>query len=136
MIKKKGNTTNNIKAFIEGGAVFTLLETSTKKHVAFSTERDPRDLRDIIPVKAKVKGNSFQRIGTIGQEKKFRGAGKFEYEIFKVFWEGLKMSYVQTNIEFWNRCKCYRCGRQLTDPASIALGIGPGCREVIHGTQF
>ena len=136
MIKRKTNTSSNIKTFIEGGAVFTLLETSTKKHAAFSTERDPKDLRDLIPVRAKVKGNSFQRIGTIGQKGYFRGTGKFEFEIFKLFWEGLKMFYVQTNIEFWNPCKCYRCGRLLTDPTSIALGIGPGCKEVIHGTQF
>jgi hypothetical protein len=30
-------------------------------------------------------------------------------------------------MEFWHEGKCCRCGRPLTDPESIAKGIGPVC---------
>jgi len=30
-------------------------------------------------------------------------------------------------IEFWHSGKCSKCGRLLTDPASIARGLGPVC---------
>lgn len=29
--------------------------------------------------------------------------------------------------EFWHEGRCGRCGRKLTDPESIARGIGPDC---------
>ena len=32
--------------------------------------------------------------------------------------------------EFWHEGRCCRCGRALTTPESIRLGIGPKCMEV------
>lgn len=31
--------------------------------------------------------------------------------------------------EFWHAGECARCGRELTDPESIARGLGPICAE-------
>ena len=31
------------------------------------------------------------------------------------------------DVEFWHEGRCARCGRALTDPASIAAGFGPEC---------
>lgn len=31
--------------------------------------------------------------------------------------------------EFWHAGECGRCGRELTDPESIARGLGPVCAE-------
>lgn len=33
-------------------------------------------------------------------------------------------------------CKCYCCGKSLTDPISIQLGIGPICRVTVKTNQF
>ena len=30
-------------------------------------------------------------------------------------------------LEFWHEGRCARCGRALTDPASIEVGFGPEC---------
>ena len=30
-------------------------------------------------------------------------------------------------LEFWHEGRCARCGRALTDPASIEAGFGPEC---------
>ncbi len=32
-------------------------------------------------------------------------------------------------VEFWHEGACAVCGRALTDPESVACGIGPVCRE-------
>lgn len=34
-----------------------------------------------------------------------------------------------TLAEFWHEGRCGRCGRALTEPESIAAGIGPVCRK-------
>ena len=34
---------------------------------------------------------------------------------------------INAQAEFWHEGKCGRCGRPLTDPESIARGIGPIC---------
>lgn len=34
-----------------------------------------------------------------------------------------------TQSEFWHSGRCARCGRLLTDPESIAHGLGPKCAE-------
>lgn len=133
MIKRKTNTIIGALSFIINGAVFTLLDAKTKKHATFTTKWERNDLRDLIPVRIKLKGNSFQKMGTVDEYGKFRPftfvEGTFEHRIFKLFWEGLIKAHVPTHIELWYPCKCTKCGRLLTDPASIALGIGPGCIE-------
>jgi len=34
-------------------------------------------------------------------------------------------------IEFWHKGACARCGRDLTDPQSIKVGMGPICRDKV-----
>lgn len=35
--------------------------------------------------------------------------------------------------EVWHEGRCGRCGRALTDPESIARGLGPECWEILGG---
>lgn len=37
-------------------------------------------------------------------------------------------SFPLDKVEVWHEGRCGRCGRQLTDPESIASGYGPYCR--------
>jgi hypothetical protein len=37
------------------------------------------------------------------------------------------------DIEIWHSGECSRCGRELTDPESIARGLGPVCAEKSYG---
>jgi hypothetical protein len=47
---------------------------------------------------------------------------------FKFFWLWLHNKPELTeNIEFWHSGRCGRCGKKLTVPESIALGLGPEC---------
>ena len=49
------------------------------------------------------------------------------------FLERLKAHERMPDLEFWHAGKCGRCGRQLTDPKSIASGFGPECQAIIGG---
>lgn len=40
----------------------------------------------------------------------------------------LQRNPASTEAEVWHDGTCARCGRQLTDPESIATGLGPVCR--------
>jgi hypothetical protein len=42
-------------------------------------------------------------------------------------------SEVLRQAEIWTSGKCSRCSRRLTDPESIAVGMGPECREKALG---
>lgn len=39
----------------------------------------------------------------------------------------LDQGHMPEALEFWHEGRCCRCGRVLTDPVSIARGIGPEC---------
>lgn len=41
----------------------------------------------------------------------------------------LGQNRVPSTVEFWHAGSCGRCGRELTDPASIETGLGPVCAE-------
>ena len=43
--------------------------------------------------------------------------------------EGENILPVPEGLEVWHEGKCGRCGRKLTVPESIAIGIGPECLE-------
>lgn len=54
-------------------------------------------------------------------------------KVFSYVWRHLEKGDLDECVEVWHEGKCGRCGRQLTDPESISLGIGPVCRGKMIG---
>lgn len=50
-------------------------------------------------------------------------------EIAGWVFRALEAGTLTEQAEFWHEGRCGRCGRLLTDPESIARGIGPVCLE-------
>lgn len=46
---------------------------------------------------------------------------------FEWFYKNLQVSKLGTELEVWHEGRCGRCGRTLTVPESIKLGLGPEC---------
>ena len=44
-------------------------------------------------------------------------------------WVWLWQNITSDKAEVWHSGECGRCGRELTDPESIARGLGPTCAE-------
>jgi Family of unknown function (DUF6011) len=48
-------------------------------------------------------------------------------EAFRWTFARLALGHMPGNVEIWHEGRCGRCGRALTVPESIALGLGPEC---------
>jgi len=47
---------------------------------------------------------------------------------FTWIWSHLTAGKMHPELGVWHEGRCGRCGRRLTDPMSIAMGLGPKCR--------
>lgn len=55
---------------------------------------------------------------------------------FTWLWERIRAGKgLPEQVEFWHAGRCARCSRTLTDPASIARGIGPECLKLTTGLK-
>jgi hypothetical protein len=75
-------------------------------------------------------------IGTIFDRKNFRYSKKstipFQAQSIKAFmWLWRNLDNLPPQIEISHAGKCGRCGRRLTVPESIEMGIGPECLSKI-----
>jgi len=78
----------------------------------------------------------FSFLGTIFGGEQYRHSGKSHItpdapsaRAFAWSWGHLD----SPDIEVWHSGECSRCGRELTDPASIERGLGPVCAERAMG---
>lgn len=56
-------------------------------------------------------------------------AGSPSFRAFAWAYEALSRGIMPTTLEVWHHGTCGRCGRELTDPESIARGLGPICAQ-------
>lgn len=122
------------RAFVLGGrAVFTLVgRTSRFTYKVRKHERASPDLPNIYFIDVLAGDQRYTFIGTIFSD------GSFVYSVgsrlprdapsiraFFWFWTHIN----SRDVEVWHEGACSRCSRPLTDPESIARGIGPTCFE-------
>lgn len=55
------------------------------------------------------------------------GAEAPSYKAFTWTFGHLQVGKLSSGVEIWHAGKCGKCGRKLTVPSSIAIGIGPEC---------
>ena len=55
------------------------------------------------------------------------------YRLFNYAWEKIRKGQAQDDVEFIGSGKCARCGRLLTTPESVAMGLGPECASRMIG---
>ena len=66
-----------------------------------------------------------------GKTKACAGADAPSAKAFDFFWRCLAQGSLPDALEFWHEGHCGRCGRLLTDPSSIEIGLGPDCAEKV-----
>jgi hypothetical protein len=69
-------------------------------------------------------------IGTIFGGEQYRHGGKSKVSADAPSAKAFAWSWANLDsdeIEVWHSGKCSRCSRELTDPESIARGLGPIC---------
>lgn len=125
---------------LSGNATCTFENTKTGNHFSYTVQQAPESGTEHKPaiwfVKALLGPDRIpQYIGYIKVTGYVYGGGKARVsadaqcnQVFDYVWRKLTDGTLPECIEIWHEGRCGRCGRQLTDPVSIATGIGPVCR--------
>lgn len=129
-----------IRQYIMGGNGVVTLKSYTGKHHTywFAAPENRKDDDDTMFVKTLVDGGDWVYVGMF-KNKNFHltKASKFAltspivkgvYFILKIMF---KTGFSDDRMQLYHMGVCSRCGRPLTNPDSIELGIGPVCREML-----
>lgn len=132
---------------LAGRAVLTVVSGATGSHVTFKVRRSKRDGSPFWFVDARTGSQEiaddrklWRLIGTISPRgyadarKPKLPAGAPAIRAARWFFSRLLGSTATIEgVEVWHEGACGRCGRALTDPVSIARGIGPECIKRLSG---
>jgi hypothetical protein len=118
-----------------GRAVLTVTSTKTGKHITYKIGRIQDS--DLYGVRRLTSGDDWLYLGVIDQGE-FRSTTKTPPYMkltaeFKAFdwlsrWVN-ERKQMPPNVIIQHAGLCGMCGRELTDPVSIAEGYGPTCRK-------
>lgn len=124
------------KAFIlSGNAYFTLRSLETDVRYTFRVKRSKeRNIYWVSTLYGPDNTSNYSYVGMIGGDGTFLLTGKSRFneespqcKAFKWTWGWLNEGVIKDTLEVWHEGRCGVCGRKLTDPKSIAAGIGPEC---------
>ena len=122
-------------AFIFGGkARFTLVSTKTGKRFTYRVKGKETESNPIFFANLLVGSDNTTDYEYIGYSKGggfASGAkGQPNHPAFKALaWAEahFRNGVMPDKLEFWHEGRCAKCARPLTDPVSIARGLGPEC---------
>lgn len=123
-----------LKFMLAGKATLTLKSLKSGEHLTYSIQAPKKKQVDGPSHFVKVRtGNDFAYLGFIASGKFIHGrkaelpANSPQSRAFAWAYENLAAKHMPTTCEIWHEGTCGRCARPLTDPDSIARGLGPDC---------
>lgn len=131
--------TDPIQAYefmVAGNSTVTLKSTKTGKHFTYKLKKAKDKAILFVSLLFGDNASDYIYIGCIFDDKglKTTKASKCTSDApgFKAFswaWNNIKRLNIPDALEVWHEGRCGRCGRKLTEPESIACGLGPVCRN-------
>lgn len=128
---------------LAGNARFTIVSKVTGKRFTFrvqasrasDAERAAPTLFFVSVLTGSCNETAYTFLGTIFGRTRFVRGRKSSIgqdapsaKAFAWFWTALSVrGVVPATCEVWHEGRCGKCGRALTDPASIEMGLGPKC---------
>lgn len=121
-----------------GNATLSIRSVQTGKHFTYKVQA-PKDVKPGQPKPFFVKvldgpdnTSQYAYIGLLKDGFKHTKKSKCSdkapsFVAFSWLWSQLAKNQLPATVEVWHEGKCGRCGRKLTVPESVALGIGPEC---------
>lgn len=123
--------TSELARFVRGGkATFTI--QGQKNRYTFRV-RVAKDNPKIFFVSLLTAPDFYTYVGLLGADSiKHTARSKICHDApavqaFNWFWRRTTQNIATTGMTFWHAGRCACCNRMLTDPISIARGIGPEC---------
>jgi hypothetical protein len=129
---------------LAGKSTFTIRSAETGKHFTYKitapkAKRDNSDVHFVKLMTGSDNESSFSFFGTIFNKKAFKHSGKGKISpdalgvrSFTWFMRNLMNGTVNGKVELFHEGCCGRCGRKLTTPESVTLGIGPECAKMLN----
>jgi hypothetical protein len=132
---------------LAGKATVTFKSLKTGEHLTFrvrspkpSTSSRPSNVSHFVQLRTGGSGKSqFEYLGFLrttdasyvhGNKSRYAPGAK-EERAFMFCFGHLKQGKLPPDCEVWHEGTCGRCARKLTDPESIARGIGPECASKV-----
>jgi len=123
------------KPYILGGnSKVTLVSKASGNRFTYTVKQkdleDGRFLHFVSVLQGPDNQSDYAFIGTIFGGEQYRHGGKSKVSADAPSAKAFAWSWANLDsdeIEVWHSGKCSRCSRELTDPESIARGLGPIC---------
>ncbi len=127
----KLNNSDALKFMFAGNSTFTVVNTKTENRFTFKVKKSKDS--NLFFINVLTGPDTYTYLGT-AVEGVYRHGKKsaisLEAQSTKVFdyvLNKLKLGKLQDFVEVWHEGTCGKCGRALTVPKNIHLGIGPEC---------
>lgn len=127
---KMTNTSQIAEFVFAGKAIFTIKSLTSNSHWTFRFKQKDK----IFFVSILNHNQDYTYLGYINSSRQYRTTSKSQYSpdhpahtVIKYLLAYLAAGKLHPKFEFYHEGKCGRCGRPLTDPQSIARGLGPTC---------
>lgn len=122
---------------LAGNATFTVTSKKTGTRFTFRIRKPSDESPHFVSLlNGPDNENSYCFLGTIFNGEKYFHGKKSRVgqdapsaQAFQWIWRHISDPVLEEKIEVAHAGKCGKCGRLLTDPQSISIGIGPICRE-------
>ncbi len=125
---------------LAGKATVTLKSEATGDHLTFQVRKWKKAKNGSMHFVSVRTGNDYANVGIVTDNVNFTRGRKSDFEFdakevkaFRYFFGHLCQHHLPPKCEVWHEGQCGRCGRPLTDPESIARGIGPDCLAKMGG---
>jgi len=141
------NSIADAKAFtLAGNATLTLQSNKTGAHFTYKVrqakgdDEAPQALWFVSLLSGPDNGNDYQYLGIIRNGRFTRtaksrvGEDAPSFKAFAWFWN-VQHNGDNGQLSVFHLCKCGRCGRALTTPESITIGLGPECLGKVGGAE-
>lgn len=120
-----------------GNAVVTLVSKRTGERFTYRvSESKPKEGKQPVHFVSVLTGpdnrQDYEFLGTIFPDGNYRRSMKSQIgpdAPSAKAWEWTWYNLDTDRVEIWHEGTCSKCGRALTDPASIERGLGPVCAE-------
>jgi len=120
---------------LAGDALTTFVSKKTGRHYTYRVYA--RTAQGPWFVSLLVGDEQYMFLGTIFPDGVYRYGNKSSIneastpaQAFRWAWDRVRRGAFDPQIEIWHSGRCGRCGRTLTDPESIRIGLGPICAHM------
>ena len=127
------------KFMFAGNAHFTLVSTKTNKHYTYHIAKKKGENVWFVKILDHHAHEYVGYIRKVNNEYKYAKGNKGKYDmndnrVISLMWFIRHMNDADINdkVVMYHAGRCCKCGRVLTDPKSIELGIGPECAKLAY----